>query len=239
MISIIVPIYNEETTIRDFIYNLYCLHNIKDHEIIFVDGGSQDKTLDILEELSHFGYSYHVSVKKGRANQMNFGAEISRGDILWFIHADSVLQKDVIQKVIDCPTEVGCLKIKFYPNSFPMWVNSLVSNMRASITNLAFGDQAIFIKKQVFEEIGGYKDMPLMEDYKLSEDLSARSYKITVIDSPITSSTRRYKNLKGLKKENLRDNMSTLELVLNMLAEATTTELTNIHNPKNLDENKK
>ena len=75
-----------------------------------------------------------------------------------------------------------------------MWINSLVSNMRASITNLAFGDQAIFIKKQVFEEIGGYKDMPLMEDYKLSEDLSALSYKITVIDSPITTSTRRYKN---------------------------------------------
>ena len=57
MISIIVPIYNEETIIRDFIYNLYCLRNIKEHEVIFVDGGSQDKTLDILEELSHFGYS--------------------------------------------------------------------------------------------------------------------------------------------------------------------------------------
>ena len=125
---------------------------------------------------------------------MNYGAKIAKGDILWFVHCDSVLQKDVIKKILACPTEVGCLKIRFYPNSFPMWVNSLVSNMRASITNLAFGDQAIFIKKQVFEEIGGYKDMPIMEDYKLSEDLSARNYKITVIDSPITSSTRRYKN---------------------------------------------
>ena len=157
MISIIVPIYNEETTIRDFIFNLYCLYDIKKHEVIFVDGGSKDKTLDILEELSYFGYSYHVSVRKGRANQMNFGAEISRGDILWFIHADSVLQKDVIQKVIDCPTEVGCLKIKFYPNSFPMRVNSIVSNMRASITNLAFGDQALFLSRQAFEKVGGYK----------------------------------------------------------------------------------
>ena len=82
MISIIVPIYNEETTIRDFIYNLYCLYDIKKHEVIFVDGDSKDKTLDILEELSYFGYSYHVSAKKGRANQMNFGATISHGDIL-------------------------------------------------------------------------------------------------------------------------------------------------------------
>ena len=193
MISIIVPIYNEETTIRDFIFNLYCLYDIKKHEVIFVDGGSQDKTLDILEELSHFGYSYYISTKKGRANQMNFGAEISHGDILWFVHADSVLQKDVIQKVIDCPTEVGCLKIKFYPNSFPMRVNSIVSNMRASITNLAFGDQALFLSRQAFEKVGGYKDMPIMEDYRISEDLSANGYKITVIDSSVTTSTRRYK----------------------------------------------
>ena len=193
MISIIVPIYNEEKTIRDFIYNLYCLHDIDKHEVLFIDGGSSDKTHEILDELSYFGYSYHISDKKGRANQMNYGAKISKGDILWFVHADSVLQKDVIQKILDCPTPVGCLKIRFYPNSIKMRMNALVSNMRASITNLAFGDQAIFIKREVFEEIGGYKDMPLMEDYRISEDLSAKSYKITVIDSPITTSTRRYK----------------------------------------------
>ena len=51
-------------------------------------------------------------IKKGRANQMNYGAKIAKGDILWFIHCDSVLQKDVIEKVLTCPTEVGCLKIR-------------------------------------------------------------------------------------------------------------------------------
>ena len=74
---------------------------------------------------------------------MNYGAKISKGDILWFVHADSVLQKDVIKKILNCPTPVGCLKIRFYPNSIKMRMNALVSNMRASITNLAFGDQAI------------------------------------------------------------------------------------------------
>ena len=64
MITIIVPIYNEEKTIRDFVYNLYCLHNIKEHEVLFVDGGSTDKTKEILDELSYFGYSYHLSDKK-------------------------------------------------------------------------------------------------------------------------------------------------------------------------------
>ncbi|MGX7111765.1 TIGR04283 family arsenosugar biosynthesis glycosyltransferase [Gemella cuniculi] len=193
MISIIIPIYNEEKNIRDFIYNLYCLHEIKNHEILFIDGGSTDKTLAILEELSYFGYSYYTSDKKGRANQMNYGAKISHGNILWFVHADSILQKNVIKKIISCSSPVGCLKIKFYPNSLSMRINSLVSNMRASITNIAFGDQGLFMKKEIFEEIGGYTDIPIMEDYKISEDLTAHNYKITVIDSTITTSTRRYK----------------------------------------------
>ena len=64
MISIIVPIYNEEKTIRDFIYNLYCLHDIDKQEVLFIDGGSSDKTHEILDELSYFGYSYHISDKK-------------------------------------------------------------------------------------------------------------------------------------------------------------------------------
>ena len=72
MISIIVPIYNEETTIRDFIYNLYCLYDIKKHEVIFVDGGSKDKTLDILEELSYFGYSYQRTCKSDEFWSRNF-----------------------------------------------------------------------------------------------------------------------------------------------------------------------
>ena len=74
-----------------------------------------------------------------------------------------------------------------------MRVNSIVSNMRASITNLAFGDQALFLSREAFEKVGGYRDMPIMEDYRISEDLSANGYKITVIDSSVTTSTRRYK----------------------------------------------
>ncbi|MGX7069327.1 TIGR04283 family arsenosugar biosynthesis glycosyltransferase [Gemella bergeri] len=196
MISIIVPIYNEEKTIQDFIYNLYQLHNIQQHEVIFVDGGSKDNTLLILQKLSYFGYNYYTSDKKGRANQMNFGVSVSKGDILWFVHADSILQEDVISKILSCPTEVGCLKIRFCPNSFSMKINSLVSKLRASITNIVFGDQGLFMKRFVFEQIGGYKDMPIMEDYRISEDLTAYGYKITVINSFITTSARRYKGKK-------------------------------------------
>lgn len=193
MISIIIPTYNEELNIHDFIYNLYCLENIQDCDVIFVDGGSSDKTIEILEELSYFGYRYFTSDKKGRANQMNFGVSKSKENILWFVHADSILQKDVVNKLTSSNYDVGCLKIRFNPGGFQMYCNAKMSIFRVTKRNIAFGDQGIFIKKDIFEKIGGYKDMPLMEDYRLSEDITKLGYKIEVLDSYITTSSRRYK----------------------------------------------
>lgn len=193
MISIIVPIYNEEKNLRDFIYNLYCLEKIKDCDVILIDGGSSDSTHEILEELSYFGYRYAVSDKKGRANQMNFGAKLATENILWFVHADSVLQKNVIPKILESNFDVGCLKIKFHPGGFQMFCNAKISTKRVEILNIAFGDQGLFLKKEIFEKIGGYKDMPIMEDYRISEDITALGYKINVLNSTITTSSRRYK----------------------------------------------
>ncbi|MBF0716038.1 TIGR04283 family arsenosugar biosynthesis glycosyltransferase [Gemelliphila palaticanis] len=194
MISIIVPTYNEEKNLRNFIYNLYCIDEINNCEVIIVDGGSSDKTLDILEELSYFGYKHFISNNKGRANQMNFGASLSKGDILWFIHADSILQKDVIQKIVNSNYDVGCLKIQFYPNNFKMIINAKMSTNRVKYSNIAFGDQGIFLKKDIFNAIGGYSNIPIMEDYKLSQDLTNLGFKINILDSVISTSSRRYRN---------------------------------------------
>lgn len=193
MLSIIVPVYNEEKNLRDFIYNLYCLDNIKECDVIIVDGGSTDKTVEILEELKYFGYKHIRSEKKGRANQMNYGATLAKENILWFVHADSVLEKNVIKKIIYSNYKVGCLKIKFHPGGFKMFCNAKISTKRVQILNIAFGDQGIFLEKELFERIGGYEDMPIMEDYRLSEDITKLGYKINVLNSVITTSSRRYK----------------------------------------------
>lgn len=194
MISIVVPIFNEELNLKNFIYNLYCLENINKCEVLFVDGGSSDNSISILKELSYFGYSFFVSDKKGRAYQMNFGASLAKYDILWFIHSDSILQKDVINKILKSNFEVGCLTIKFFPSNFKMFFNSLISTKRVKFMNIAFGDQGIFIKKYIFNKIGGYSNIPIMEDYKLSEDITNLGYKIAVLNSIIYTSSRRYKN---------------------------------------------
>lgn len=193
MISIIIPVYNEGINIHNFLCNLYCLDYIEDCDVIIVDGGSSDNTLNILDELKYFGYRYFISDKKGRANQMNFGAKISKKDILWFLHADSILKKDAIKKILKSNYDVGCFKIKFYPENFLMICNSFMSTRRVIKNNIAFGDQGIFLKKELFYKIGGYTNIPIMEDYKLSLDLGNLGYKIKILDSVISTSSRRYK----------------------------------------------
>lgn len=194
MLSIIIPTFNEEKNLHNFIFNLYCLENIHLCDVIFIDGCSSDRTLEILKDLSYFGYRYTTAPKKGRANQMNYGALVAQENILWFLHADSILEKNVILKIVNSNFDIGCLKIKFYPSNPLMLWNAKFSTLRVLKNNIAFGDQGIFIKKEIFEKINGYKDIPIMEDYKLSEDVTNLGYKIRIIDSTISTSSRRYKN---------------------------------------------
>lgn len=186
-ISIIIPIYNEEKQIKSLIDNLKILEG--DFEVIFSDGGSTDDTLSII------GNDYTViHSKKGRANQMNFGSEYTTGDILFFLHCDSTLEKDALTKIIDKINEgysVGCFKLRFDSKNIWMKVCAYFSNLRVKLRCIAFGDQGIFIKKEVFYDIGMFPDIPIMEDYQLSIYLKEK-YKICQVNSKITTSSRRF-----------------------------------------------
>lgn len=160
-------------------------------EIIFVDGGSSDGTDKIIGEK----YKLVYSPNKGRANQMNYGASISNGDILLFLHADSILANDAILHIQDAVLQgnrVGCFKIKFDSNNSLMKICGFMSNLRVRLRNIAFGDQGIFIERTYFYKLGAYKEIPLMEDYQLSMDIKSDGGKIALLKSKIKTSDRRF-----------------------------------------------
>lgn len=188
-ISIIVPVYNEAPTINKLIDNL---EQFKDCcEIIFVDSGSTDGTNKIIEKK----YRLFYSPKKGRSYQMNYGASLSKGDILLFLHADSLLPNDApgqIHRIIRRGYKIGCFKIKFDSGSILMKICGFMSNLRVRLRNIAFGDQGIFIVKSYFYELGSFAEIPLMEDYQLSMDTKTDGEKIALTKTKIETSERRF-----------------------------------------------
>ena len=188
-VSIIIPILNEENIIKRLINDLKILEG--DFEVIFSDGGSTDKTLSIIKEMSNYKI---VHSERGRAKQLNRGALESKYNILLFLHADSIIEKNVLIKIerfIEKGSKSGCLKIKFDSKKILMGICGFFSNLRVKIRNIAFGDQGIFIEKDLFISIGMFDDMALMEDYQLSIKLK-KLYPIKYIDSYIISSSRRF-----------------------------------------------
>ena len=188
-IAIIIPTYNEEETIVSLMNQL---KGIKDRcEIVFVDGGSTDNTIKLIEE-SKFRLLHS---KKGRNNQMNLGALSVEADILFFLHCDSVLPPHPLEEILDLMEEhrAGCFGIAFKSLSPLMFICRYISNHRVFDRKVMFGDQGIVIDRDLFMEIGMYPDLPIMEDYQLSLTLKEKGVKLGMARHRIYTSARRFK----------------------------------------------
>ena len=186
-ISLIVPIYNESKTIAPMLTQLENLPG--DWEILFADGGSCDDTL------TQIGNRFRVlHAPKGRANQMNFAAGQASSEVIWFVHCDSQLPKDAHAQssaAVEKGAKWGCFRIGFdYDGPF-MGCNTYLSNRRAR-RGIAFGDQGIWVRKDVFDSIGGFPDLPIMEDYEFSRQQKAAGIPICQLPGRIITSGRRY-----------------------------------------------
>ena len=190
MLSIIVPVFNEEEFLEDFINSLENVIKGKNAELIFIDGGSTDSTAQICRKL---GKKIYLSSQKGRAAQMNLGAEKSIGEVLYFLHADSVppfsFMED-IQQNIDQGYIAGCYRLSFNPEHSLLKLYAWFT--RFDIDLFRFGDQSLFVKREVFENIKGFdEDLKVMEDQKIVSDLKKLG-RFKIMSNYIVTSSRKY-----------------------------------------------
>lgn len=189
MISIIIPTYNEQDYIASLLTSIS--GNIgAEIEVIVVDGGSEDRTITIVEE---FKLVKLIHSKKGRAIQMNRGAQISKGDILFFIHADSQLsnlwQEKILKALKDETYVAGSFHLQFDNSGF--WYRLYGSLSKFKIRLFTYGDQGLFVHKSAFDQVSGYPILPIMEDYEILSRLN-KIGKITKLDVAIITSTRKF-----------------------------------------------
>ena len=188
-LSVIVPMLNEAEQLPELLVHLLPLQRAG-HEIIFADGGSTDGSATLSEEA---GFNV-LHTARGRAKQMNAGAAQASGDVLLFLHADTRLPQGAVRHIEQALSHEGCCWGRFdvciTSRLFMLRVVSRLMNWRSRLTGIATGDQAIFVRRTVFDQLQGFPDQPLMEDVELSKRLRAFSRPSCIAHCVATSGRR-------------------------------------------------
>ena len=187
-VSVIIPALNEEKNIAATLRSILPLGP---HEIIVVDGGSTDRTVALCREL---GISVLFS-PRGRATQMNLGARQATGEALLFVHADTKLPSSALDDIdlalADSRIVGGRFDVRLEGKHWMLKRIGAMISLRSRISRVATGDQGIFVRRDVFAELGGYPELPLMEDIALSRALKRRG-RLACLRSRVVTSARRW-----------------------------------------------
>jgi rSAM/selenodomain-associated transferase 2 len=202
-LSIIIPVLNESSLIQSTLEPLLLTPSV---EVIVVDGGSIDNTL---ERAQAAGAKVLTAAQAGRAHQMNEGAAIAQGELLLFLHADTQLPRDYlsqVQSLLALPLVVtGAFSLKIDAPGLAYRLLEKGINLRSRLFSLPYGDQAIFLRAERFKAIGGYKPLPIMEDYAFIQQLK-RQGKIAIASSSVLTSSRRWQKL-GIARTTLTNQL--------------------------------
>jgi len=188
-LSIIIPALNEAGNIQSTLERLQPLRS-RGHEVILVDGGSTDDTVDMARpEVDRI-----LNSDPGRARQMNVGASQARGDIFWFLHADTLIPEladQIIDAAIDNKSRAwGRFDVRLDGKDVRFRLIAFMMNRRSRLNGIATGDQGIFVTRALFEKINGFAEQPLMEDIEISRRLKRHARPLCLKQKLITSSRR-------------------------------------------------
>jgi len=191
--SIIVPVLNEEAILESYLASLVKQCAQLDYELLVVDGGSSDGTVDIA---GHYGHV--ITSARGRATQMNAGAALAGGDVFLFLPADTQLPAQAfssIEEAFRSPTVVaGAFRVCFNCERWAYRCVAYFTNMRSRLRGTFTGDQAYFVRASSFRAIGGYPEQPLMEDLEIIKRLRARG-RVVLLPLYVTTSARRHERV--------------------------------------------
>lgn len=194
-LSIILPVLNEARVIEKTLRSLQPLRK-EGHEVIVVDGGSSDNTMTLSKPYA----DKVIQAPSGRSRQMNAGAKLASGEILLFLHADTFLPSHADRRIIEgingAKKSWGRFDVRLSGKHPLLRIIEFLMNWRSRLTSIATGDQAIFVKRDLFGSIGGFPEVDLMEDVALSKILKKFARPLCLRQC-VTTSSRRWEE-KGL-----------------------------------------
>jgi rSAM/selenodomain-associated transferase 2 len=188
-LSIVVPVLDEAANLARLLPDL--LEREPQAEVLVVDGGSTDDSRAVVARTPSVRW---VSAPRGRARQMNTGASAAGGDALLFLHADTRLPDGAGAAILAALAEPGVVGGRFdvrLDSRRPLlWIVGTLMNHRSRLTGISTGDQGIFVRREIFDALGGYPDIPLMEDVELSRRLKRRGRLVALRLRVVTSARK-------------------------------------------------
>lgn len=186
-ISVVIPVMNEASIIEK---SLRDLNREMIVETIVSDGGSKDATVEIACRYAKIMHSF-----PGRGNQMNYGVKAAKGNIVLFLHADTTLPDNWRDKILSSMTDeavvAGAFSLSIDSSRFLLRLIAAAANIRTRLTGIPYGDQGIFVKRSVFEKIGGFSNIPIMEDIDIMRRLK-KVGRIVILEDKVQTSARRW-----------------------------------------------
>ncbi|WP_447599100.1 TIGR04283 family arsenosugar biosynthesis glycosyltransferase [Nitrospira sp. Nam80] len=190
MISVIIPAYNEERALPVTLHHLMQLPG--EFEVLLVDGGSGDRTVAIASRMTGVRV---LHARKGRATQMNVGAAVARGEWLLFLHADTLLPGEALVRVNrlegEPAAEAGGFLHRFSGTDWRLRMISWLDNFRCMRSRIIYGDQAMFVRRSLFNRLGGFPEVPILEDVAFCEKLVQVTTPL-LLSPPVITDARKF-----------------------------------------------